>query len=287
MDFSIFALKSGETHLAGLILLSPKSNSKKDMAIITLTSDWGTSDYYLAAVKGTILSQLPDAQIVDISHHIRPFDLESAAFTVRNCYRSFPPGTVHIIGINTEESVETPHIAIFANGHFFVGTDNGIFSMILGDEIDEIVELDIPQDSDFFTFSTRDRFVKAAVQIIKGVPLSSLGDPHEQLMQRILFQPTIDANTIKGMVIHIDAYENLITNITEKLFRSERKGRSFEIYFGGYKLYKIQSGYNDVGIADLLALFGAHGLLEIAINQGKAASLCGIERNNSVVVTFQ
>jgi S-adenosyl-L-methionine hydrolase (adenosine-forming) len=256
------------------------------MAIITLTSDWGTSDYYLAAVKGTILSHLPGASIIDISHHIRQFDLEGAAFTIRNCFHNFPVGTIHIVAINTEESIEHPHVAMLYKGHYFIGTDNGIFSMILGEDPEEMAEIDIPQDSNFFTFSTRDRFVKAAVEIVRGTPIKDLGEPREGLTKRLLFKPTIVENAIKGMVIHIDAYENAITNIPYELFRKERKGRAFEIYFAGYRIQKIQTGYMDVGVADLLAIFGTHGMLEIAMNQGKAASLCGLERNTPVAINF-
>lgn len=256
------------------------------MAIITLTSDWGTSDYYLPAVKGAILSQLPDVRIIDISHHIRQFDLESAAFTLRNCYRNFPEGSIHIIGINTEESIENPHVVIKANGHYFIGADNGVFSMIFGDQVMEMVELDIPMDSDYFTFSTRDRFVKAAVLISKGEPLSSLGETREALSSRMLFQPTVSQHNIKGMIIHIDGYENLITNISEKLFNTERKNRKFEIYFSGYRIRKISKAYTDEAVAELVALFGSHGMMEIAINHGKAASLCGMERTNPIDVNF-
>jgi S-adenosylmethionine hydrolase len=256
------------------------------MAIITLTSDWGTSDYYLAAVKGTILSQLPGTIVVDISHHIKQFDLEGAAFTVKNCFKSFPVGTIHIVAVNTEESIETPHIAFKHRGHYFIGTDNGLFSMILDQEPEEMVEIDIPQDTDFFTFSTRDRFVKAAVQLLKGTPLMQLGELREKLNQRYLFEPVVSGNSIKGMVMHIDAYDNAITNIPFQLFRQERKNRTFEVYFSGYRINKIQTGYQDVGIADLLVLFGTHGMLEIAMNQGRAASLCGLERNTPVTISF-
>ena len=257
------------------------------MSIITLTSDWGTSDYYLAAVKGTILSQLPDVNIVDISHHIQAFDVEGAAFTIRNSYQSFPSGTVHIIGLNSEESLESPHVIVQVAGQYFIGADNGIFSMMFEpDQIEAIIEIDIPQDSVFFTFSSRDRFAKVAVQIIKGTPLDDLGEAVENCNRRILFQPTTSANSITGLVIYVDAYENLITNISEKLFRKLKNGRSFEIYTSGYRLRKIHSGYMDVGTADLVAIFGSHGMLEIAINQGKASSLCGIGRNASVAITF-
>lgn len=257
------------------------------MAIITLTSDWGTADYYLAAVKGTILSSLPDVTIVDVSHHIRSFDIESAAFAVRNCFRSFPRGTVHILAINTEESIEHPHVVMKFEGHYFIGSDNGIFSMIFGESApEEAIEISVLQDSGFFTFSTRDRFAKVAIMLLKGVPMQELGEPRPVITRRFLFEPVVSGNVIRGQVTHIDAYENAITNITSELFRREHRNRKFEIYFAGYRIHRIDKGYQDVGLADLVAIFGTHGMLEIAINQGKAASLCGLERNTAVVITF-
>ncbi len=256
------------------------------MAIITLTSDWGTSDYYLAAVKGTIYAQLPDAIVVDISHDIRHFDLEGAAFTIRNCFQSFPKGTIHIIGVNSEESMDIPHLAIEAKGHYFIGADTGIFSMILGEVPNQMFHLDIPADTGYFTFSTRDRFVKAAIHIAKGLPIDQLGDACEQLNAKLLFQPTIDNKSIKGMVIYIDTYGNLITNISEKLFRFEQRARAFEIAFNTYKVKRIHTSYLDVAVPDHLALFGSHGFLEIALNQGNAALLLGMGRNSPVQVNF-
>lgn len=257
------------------------------MAIITLTSDWGTSDYYLAAVKGTILSSMPEVTIVDVSHHIRSFDIESAAFTLRNCFRSFPTGTVHIVAVNTEESIEHPHVALKYDGHYFIGADTGVFSMILGqDEPEEAVEINVLQDSGFFTFSTRDRFAKVAVMILKGIPLSELGDPRPAITRKFLFEPVVSGNVIRGQVAHIDAYENAITNISYELFRREQRNRRFEIYFAGYRIHKIDKGYLDVGLAELVAIFGTHGMLEIAIHKGKAASLCGLERTTQVTITF-
>ncbi|MDP3461625.1 MAG: SAM-dependent chlorinase/fluorinase [Bacteroidales bacterium] len=256
------------------------------MAIITLTTDWGTSDYYLAAVKGTILSYLPDATIVDISNHIPQYDLAGAAFNLRNCYRNFPQGSLHIIGVNTEESIETPHIVAKMNGHYFVGCDNGVFSMLFDEFPEEVIEIEVPQDSDFFTFSTRDRFVKVAVHILKGGDLDSLGGRREFINQRMLFQPTVTETAIKGLVMHIDAYGNLITNISYKLFKQASKNRTFEIYFNSYRIRKIHTQYREVGVPELVALFGSHNFLEIAINQGSAATLCGMMRNSPVYINF-
>ncbi|MCK9447660.1 MAG: SAM-dependent chlorinase/fluorinase [Bacteroidales bacterium] len=256
------------------------------MSIITLTSDWGSSDFYIAAVKGAILSKLPDTVIVDISHQIKPFDIEGAAFTVRNSYQSFPKGTVHIVAVNTVETTDHPHIAIQHDGHYFIGTDNGVFSMIVGDTPEAAVQIEVYQDSDLFTFSTRDRFVKVAVQLLTGTPLDQLGILRPQLTSRLLFEPAISQDSIKGMVIHIDGYDNAITNISAELFQQLRRKRPFEIYFAGYRLNSLMSSYLDVEVAELLALFGTHGMLEIAMNQGNAASLCGLEKYTPVNVRF-
>ena len=256
------------------------------MAIITLTSDWGASDFYAAAVKGRILSMMPEVIIVDITHNIRQFDIESAAFTVRHSYACFPKGTVHIIAVNTEESTEHPHSAVFYDGHYFIGTDNGLFSLIFGDKPEAAYEIDIMQDTGYFTFSTRDRFVKAAVMLLNGTPIHELGPERLELTSKLLFEPTVTADAIRGMVAHIDAYENAITNISYSLFHRIRKNRPFEIVIMGYSISKIVNGYDDVPRADLLALCGSHQMLEIALNQGKAASLCGFERQTLVLIEF-
>jgi len=256
------------------------------MAIITLTSDWGLTDYYVAAVKGSIYSALPDATIVDITHCVEPWDVSSAAFILKNCYRNFPEGTIHIIGIETEESVQSPHIALKANGHYFIGADNDIFSLILGEDPYEAVMIDIPQDTDFFTFTTRDRFVKVAAMIAKGVSLNEIGSTYPQIKKRYNFQPTIEGNCVRGMVMYVDSYENVITNISKELFDKVRDGRNFEIRFGRYVINKICTGYSDVDIPSKLAIFGTHGYLEIAINHGKAASLLGMTKDTPVDIEF-
>lgn len=257
------------------------------MAIITLTSDWGLSDYYVAAVKGTIYSALPDATIVDITHNIEPWDVTSAAFIIKNCYKSFPTGTIHIIAIETEESVHNPHIALKANGHYFIGTDNDIFSLILGDDPYEAVTIEIPQDTDFFTFTTRDRFVKVAAMIANGVDFNKIGSSYTNIKKRYTFQPTIEGNSIHGMAMYMDSYENIITNISKELFDNQRNGREFEIRFGRYTIDKIRTSYNEVKIPNYLALFGSHGYLEIAVNHGRAASLLGLTKDTPVDITFK
>ena len=256
------------------------------MPIITLTSDWGLKDHYLASVKGAIYNQLPGAVIVDISHEISSFDLNQAAFIVRNSWQNFPEGTIHILGVNTEASIETPHTVAFYKGHYFIGADNGIFSLIFDEIPQKIIELDVIQDSDYFTFSTRDVFVKVACHIAAGKPVEALGRTRDSVRQRIPFRPVIAGNLIKGKVIYVDSYENVYTNITESLFSSMSKGKKFVIQFrsDSYRIKTISKAYKDVVQGEMLALFSTSGLLEIAINQGKASSLLGLKVDQSILV---
>ena len=257
--------------------------------MITLTSDWGTSDYYAAAVKGIILTRMPNATIVDITHEISPFNIAQAGFTLRNCYRNFPEGTIHIIAVETIESDVCPHVVVKAHGQYFISTDNGIFSHILDGEYEEAVYIDVEQDTDFYTFSSRDRFAKVAVMIAQGEPLSNIGARRERLKDGGRFCAIVKNNVIEGIVMHIDSYENLITNIPQQLFEEVGAGRKFVIKVKGdlYTIDEISESYDDVDPLDPVALFGSHGYLEIALNHAKMASLWGIELRSTIQVVFE
>ncbi|HSN50048.1 MAG TPA: SAM-dependent chlorinase/fluorinase [Bacteroidales bacterium] len=256
------------------------------MPIITLTSDWGIKDHYVAAVKGSIYKLLPDACIVDISHDIPAFDLNQAAFIIRNFYHDFPEGSIHILGINTEASIETPHTIVFQDGHYFIGADNGIFSLIFDKTPEKIIEIDVIQDTDYFTFPTRDVFVKVACHIASGKPLEEMGRPKTSVVRKMSFQPVIDGNLIKGKVIYVDNYENVFTNITDSFLKCHLKGKKFAITFrsAGYRITSLSKSYKDVVEGEMLALISAYGHLEIAINQGKASSLLGLKIDQPVLI---
>lgn len=259
------------------------------MPVITLTSDWGQKDHYSGAVKGAILRQLPEAVIVDVSHEIPPFDLNQAAFIIRNFYTNYPEGSVHIIGINTEASIESPHTVVLHHGHYFIAADNGIFSLIFDEQPEQIIELDIIQDSDYFTFSTRDVFVKAACHIVAGKPVVELGHKKDKVLTKMAFQPVISADQIKGKVIYVDHYGNAFANITEHLFKSTIKNRKFVITFRSpsYRITQISKSYQDVHEGEMLALFSTSGYLEIAINRGDASSLLGLRLDTSVLIEVE
>lgn len=259
------------------------------MQLITLLSDWGTKDPYVASVKGLIASRLPEARIIDISHDVPPFNITQASFILRNSYPSFPPGTIHIIGINTEASIETPHTLLKFKDQYFISADNGLFNLLIGEEEpDEIIELDLMQDSEFFTFSTRDLFIKAAVLIAQGEDINTLGTKKSAINQRLSFLPVKEGNVLKGKVIYIDNYENLITNITINQFQSFGKGDPFRLEFRSlaYVIKRLSTSYADVAEGEQVALFGSHGFLEIAINKGAAAGLLGMTVDDMVRIEF-
>ncbi len=248
------------------------------MPIITLISDWGTKDYYLSAVKGHILKLLPEATIVDISHEVPPFDIQSASYILGHAYSHFPEGTIHIVGINTTASMKAPHVIVKFNNHYFVGADNGIFPLIMGKKHPEkIIEIDILQDSYYFTFSERDVFCKVAVHIAKGNDLEEIGSEINTLQILEQINPIIEKDRIGGCIDYIDKCSNVITNISENDFKIQTKGRKFEIVISPrYVITKISQSYMDVPQYGLVALFNSTGKLEIAQNNGNIAAILNL-----------
>lgn len=257
------------------------------MPIITLTSDWGLKDYYLASVKGAIFTRLQNVNVVDISHNIQKFNILQAAFIVRNCYKNFPEKTVHIIAVDTEASIQTPHTLVIADNQFFIAADTGIFSLIFDKPPDTVYEITSFQDSNIFTFPARDVFVKVACHLAIGGKAEELGVIRSEFNKLTLFKPVINEDSIRGVVLYVDSYENVITNITEKQFREIGKGRKFEINFRGESIKAIHKSYGDVTRGEMLAVFGSTGLLEISINKGNAGGLLGLEVNETIRIEFK
>jgi len=258
------------------------------MTLVTLTTDWGFTSFYIGAVKGTLLNLIPGVTIVDISHKIPCFNILHASFVLRNAYPCFPEGTIHIIGVNTEASVKSPHIVVQHNGHYFIGADNGIFSLIFDTTSLVAVELELMQDSDYFTFSTRDVFSKAASIIAQTGGIEQLGRAYTHIMERIHFRPVTHESQIIGNVIFIDDYQNVFVNIDKSIFKKVAKGRPFRVNLRLKDQHstKISRAYGDVPEGEVVVLFGTTGFLEIAINKGRAASLLGFQLHDTVSIDF-
>jgi S-adenosylmethionine hydrolase len=256
------------------------------MAIITLTTDFGLKDHYVSAIKGAILSRLPEVTIVDISHQIEKYNLQDAAFVIRESYPNFPAQTVHIIGINTELSASGGYVVIEHNGHFFIGADNGIFSLLFDELPQTIREIEIGKEQKL-SFPTRDVFAKAACFLAEGNGIENIGKPKENLVQRIPFRATSMGDNIRGSFVYIDSYGNVTSNIDRKLFDQIGKGRPFVIELARNSIRRISKEYSDVPEGEVLALFNSSDLLEIAMRLGKAGGMLNLKLNDSITIRFQ
>ena len=275
------------------------------MPIITLTTDFGTKDHFVGAVKGAIYNELKDVRIVDISHHVTPFGITEAAYILKNSYQNFPNNTIHIIGVDSEISVENKPIAIELDNQFFICCDNGIISMITNEiKPDKIVEITIHNKVDN-KFSILDAFVRVACHIARGRMLEVIGKQIEEIKKLYEIQPLVNAeeNKIVGSIIYIDNFGNVISNISEKTFNNVGKGREFEVVARNYTFKTIYKKYNDIVDYSIpadkrqddgkkLAIFNSENFLEISMYRsnlktvGGESSLLGLNYRDNITVSF-
>jgi len=274
------------------------------MSIITLTTDYGLKDHFVGALKGKIISEYPEVQIIDISHDIDPFNTAEASYVVGASYAGFPKGTVHLIGVDIERNKENQHVAMQWNDHFFICADNGILSMLTQKILPQkMVEINI-HDRFPAEFSDLDIFIQVACHIAKGGLLNVIGKEIQEIKQITELQPVVanDGNSIKGYVIYIDHFGNVVTNISKRQFIEIAKGRPYEIVMKPKSIKTILPNYSAVATSDKypiktyegekLAIFNEAGYLEIAIfrsnpsNVGSASSLLGLNYRDVITVQF-
>jgi S-adenosylmethionine hydrolase len=259
--------------------------------ILTLTTDFGLRDAYAAAMKGTILSINPSLRMVDITHQIHPQDIMEAAFVLRAAAPCFPPGTVHLVVVDPGVGTERTPVAVAHGGQFFVGPDNGLFSLVLDGTLPEaVVALDHPAywrtPAPSTTFHGRDIFAPVAAHLAAGRSLAELGSERTALTPLHWALPIADDQGIQGWVVHVDHYGNCITNITATLFDERRRGRPMKCFAGSALLAEVRPTYASVAVGEPLALFGSTGFLEIAVHAGNASELLGIRKGAPVNIVF-
>lgn len=238
------------------------------MQFITLTSDLGLRDNYVALVKAAILQHIPQSFVIDISHDIEKFNLMQAAYIFGNAYSHFPENTIHLVGLKSHtEAKRLLYIEIHKQK--IICPDNGFFTL-LADIFDAKIFSLREKDFPLGLFFLKDSMVKAAAQVREEKTIATACDDYLQLMS---FQPTATSDAIVGRCLHIDSFGNVVTNITQHFFDLVRKGRKFTIHLPGSQINKIVSDYGDVPETNALALFNSFGYLEIAINRAKASQL--------------
>ncbi|HMQ60092.1 MAG TPA: SAM-dependent chlorinase/fluorinase [Flavilitoribacter sp.] len=255
------------------------------MPIVTLTTDFGWQDPYLPRIKGGILRQNAGINLVDITHDIECYDIVQAAYLFRNVWGSFPEGTIHLVSVNDFYQADCRYLAISHEGHYFLGPDNGLFSLIFQEMPAHTFELPAVEQH---PLQLIDIYPAAIGHIVSGKPFNAIGTQREAIEHRITFQPVLGPAYIRGTVIRVDHFDNVVTNISKVLFEKVGQGRKFKLVFKRHEaINNLCLQYHDVPVGETLCLFNSSDLLEIAINMGKAASLLGLKVEDTVQVDFE
>jgi S-adenosyl-L-methionine hydrolase (adenosine-forming) len=241
------------------------------MAIVTLLTDFGTADSYVAEMKGVILTRSPTAVLIDITHGIHPGDIRSAAYVLGRTWQRFPRGTVHLVVVDPGVGTNRAALAFSAQGHFFVGPNNGLFTPVLHDAEVEAVVLPTPEGASP-TFHGRDVFAPPAAALAGGTSLSALGEPFAGLPERLAYtEPHYEGKSIVGEIVYIDRFGCLITNLTTELVPPYASMEVEDLDLG-----PLRRTFNDVTNGGLLAYVGSGGAIEIAVRNGSAARRLGV-----------
>lgn len=276
------------------------------MTIVTLTTDFGHKDFSISVIKAALLQQIPNLKIIDISHEISPYNASETAYILKNAFRAFPKGSIHIIGVESEWTPENIHLVMEFEEHYFIGADNGILSMIKEDFIaTKIVEINIHKTV-ITSFPVLDIFINVAAHISRKGSLEVIGKSIKKIKELTNINPVInhEKNQILGSVIYIDNYGNLVSNIKKDLFYEIGKSRNFTIYARSVKFKKIYKNYSEAIDFSLpkgkreedgkkLAIFNTSDHLELAVYKsnpqtiGGAGSLFGLDYRDPITVKFE
>ncbi len=272
------------------------------MNIITLTTDAGEKDHYVASLKGEIFSNSEDVNVIDISHQIKPFDVGQAALQLNNCISSFPKGTIHIVGVD-DEPIITPSIEDCSHPcimkykeQFFIAVDNGFFGCLVGEDSHEdfYVVTEMTNEISAHSFSTKNILIPIALKVLAGEDFLNFSAVKKRFKSAYTLGVFLEPNIIKGYVVHIDAYGNLISNIKKEQFDVYKEFAAFTIYYRNkeYFIEQISNTYHDVSPGEKLALFNSNNYLEIAINRGAsrlnggAEQLFGVRTGDMIRIEF-
>jgi S-adenosylmethionine hydrolase len=256
------------------------------MAIVTLLTDSGESDHYIAAIKARILSVDPTIRIVDISHQIRVFDIGHGAFVLRSVFRDFPKGTVHLVGVDAAGNRSDAFIILQLEGHFFVGADNGLFSLLSEQAPENIWEINVLNPI-ITTFPEKEIFAQVAASLASGRDPSETGKPVSDYKRLIDRQVKATRKQITGHIIRVDNFGNLITNIPKEAFDILSKDKSYTFQFGGEKFRRINTTYNQAEQGECFIVFNSQNFLEIGIFKGNASELLGLDYDSVVNIIFE
>lgn len=256
------------------------------MAIVTLLTDSGESDHYVAAIKAKVLSTNPGLTLVDISHKIAACDIAHGAFVLKSVFRDFPKGTVHLVAVDAAGNRGDAFIATQLEDHFFVSVDNGLLGLVTSKPHQNLVELNVINAVQT-SFPEKDILAPAAARLASGVSISTLGKPLTAFKKMTDRHVKATRKQILGHIIRVDNFGNLITNIEKDTFEVLSANKNYTITFGGEKFRKVHTYYNQAEQGDCFLLFNSLGLLEIGIYKGNASELLGLSYDSPVNIIFE
>lgn len=259
--------------------------------IITLLTDFGIKDHYVASMKGVILNINPQCNLVDITHEVRPHDIQEGAFILANAFSFFPRGTIHIAVVDPGVGGLRKPILLVTQNYFWVGPDNGLFSLVAKrDKVKEVIHLTnkkyfLPNVST--TFHGRDIFAPVAGRLSLGIKPEALGEKLDHWVELDLRKPEIRKQRLLGEIVFIDHFGNLISNIDETMFFQFTKKRPYVIWAGKRRIDHLRKGYWEGKPGELVALFGSSGYLEISMNRGNAQRTLKVKRGDPLQVDIE
>ena len=258
-------------------------------AIITLTTDYGTDDHLVGTVKGVILKINPDVTIVDITHHVTPFDLLDGALAIGAAYSYFPPKTIHVVIVDPGVGTERRPLLVTGQNHYFIAPDNGVLSLVYERESNVVVRH--ANAEHYFlqplskTFHGRDIFAPVAAWLSKGWQTPAMGDEIQDYKKMALPRPKPGSAGVKGLVLKIDPFGNLVTNFrAEDLSSEAQNGGGLKMQVGTHAVSRLVDTFARGKAGEVVAYLGSSGYLEIAINKGNAARTLSIGRGAPVVL---
>ena len=251
--------------------------------VITLTTDLGRSDYFVALMKGELYSFVgTDIQLCDISHLVTPHDIQQAAFFIDVTFRKFPKGSIHVAKISSYYSNEYELICFEKEGHYFIGPNNGVFSLIFPELNEQEVYSVKLEDANINKLIGH-----ACACIVNNLFPDEVGPHPKGINQKLALQAVVTDKNIRATVIHIDTFKNVILNVSKEKFEAVRKGRRFEIFYQQHDpITRISKHYSEVPVGDVLCLFNSADLLEISVNIGSASDLLNLKKGEAVQIYF-
>lgn len=254
--------------------------------IITLTTDFGIKDAYSAILKGCLLQVNPKYNLIDISHEVEQFDVVAAAFLLKQAYSLFPKRTVNLVGVNLYYAQENELLFFEYDGQYFIGPNNGVFCLMFPTLRD--TDVYVLKYSDLVDFSAYRQMATFLSCIGSDRAIYEVAQKGVRLLKGFSLQPVIGKDALRATVIHVDHYGNVITNITPEIFEKVRKGRTFKIYYNPLMpIQQLSKSYGDVAVGEVVCLFNSAGYLEVAINLGKASTLLGLHKDETIHIDFE